>query len=111
MRTTTTLEAVWDNIPNKTRNKNFLKPLCGLPLSPYFSALKIRWLIDNISCVKQAVDAKKCAFGTIDTWLIWVSTKIKIKYFKCYHQIPLVLRILQKVNYTLRMCQMHLVQC
>lgn len=75
MRTTTTLEDVLDNIPNKTRNKNYLKPLCGLPLSPYFSALKIRWLIDNISRVKQAVDAKKCAFGTIDTWLIWNLTK------------------------------------
>lgn len=75
MRTTTTLENILDNVPNKTRNKNYLKPLCGLPMSPYFSALKIRWLIDNISRVKQAVDAKKCAFGTIDTWLIWNLTK------------------------------------
>ncbi|KMQ95878.1 glycerol kinase [Lasius niger] len=75
MRTTTTLEDVLDNIPNKTRNKNYLKPLCGLPMSPYFSALKIRWLIDNIPRVKQAVDAKRCAFGTIDTWLIWNLTK------------------------------------
>lgn len=73
MRTTTTLEDVLDNIPNKTRNKNYLKPLCGLPMSPYFSALKIRWLIDNIPRVKQAVDAQKCAFGTVDTWLIWVN--------------------------------------
>lgn len=73
MRTTTTLEDVLDSIPNKTRNKNYLKPLCGLPMSPYFSALKIRWLIDNIPRVKQAVDVQKCAFGTVDTWLIWVN--------------------------------------
>ncbi|XP_046821280.1 glycerol kinase-like [Vespa velutina] len=75
MRTTTTMEDVLDSIPNKTRNKHYLKPLCGLPMSPYFSALKIRWLIDNISRVKQAVEAKKCAFGTVDTWLIWNLTK------------------------------------
>ncbi|XP_053988406.1 glycerol kinase [Hylaeus volcanicus] len=75
MRTTTTLEDILDSIPNKTRNQNYLKPLCGLPMSPYFSALKIRWLIDNIPRVKQAVDAEKCAFGTIDTWLIWNLTK------------------------------------
>ncbi|XP_035725594.1 glycerol kinase-like [Vespa mandarinia] len=75
MRTTTTMENVLDSIPNKTRNKHYLKPLCGLPMSPYFSALKIRWLIDNISRVKQAVEAKKCAFGTVDTWLIWNLTK------------------------------------
>ncbi|EZA47848.1 hypothetical protein DMN91_011867 [Ooceraea biroi] len=75
MRTTTTMENVLDNIPNKTRNKNYLKPLCGLPMSPYFSALKIRWLIDNVPRVKQAVDAERCAFGTVDTWLIWNLTK------------------------------------
>ncbi|XP_076232760.1 glycerol kinase 1 [Calliopsis andreniformis] len=75
MRTTTTLEDILDNVPNKTRNKNYLKPLCGLPMSPYFSALKIRWLIDNIPRVKQAVDAERCAFGTVDTWLIWNLTK------------------------------------
>ncbi|KAH0949528.1 hypothetical protein HN011_011906 [Eciton burchellii] len=71
MRATSTLENILDNIPNKTRNKNYLKPLCGLPLSPYFSALKIRWLIDNIPRIKQAIDAETCLFGTIDTWLIW----------------------------------------
>lgn len=73
MRTTTTMEDVLETIPNKTRNKNYLKPLCGLPMSPYFSALKIRWLIDNVPKVKQAVEAGTCAFGTIDTWLIYVS--------------------------------------
>lgn len=72
MRTTTTMDMVLDNVPNKSRNKNYLKPLCGLPLSPYFSALKIRWLMDNVPKVKQAVEAKRCAFGTIDTWLIYV---------------------------------------
>ena len=73
MRTTTTLEDILETIPNKTRNKNYLKPLCGLPMSPYFSALKIRWLIDNVPKVKQAVEAENCAFGTVDTWIIWVS--------------------------------------
>lgn len=78
MRTTTTMEDVLDNVPNRTRNKNYLKPLCGLPLSPYFSALKIRWLIDNVPRVKQAVEAGRCAFGTVDTWLIWNFTQGKL---------------------------------
>ena len=81
MRTTTTLEDILDSVPNKTRNKNYLKPLCGLPMSPYFSALKIRWLIDNIPRVKHAVDEERCAFGTIDTWLIWACSFI---YFYLY---------------------------
>lgn len=62
-----------DKMLSKVRDKNaeYLKPLCGLPLSTYFSACKMRWLLDNIPEVKKAVDDKKCYFGTVDTWLIW----------------------------------------
>jgi glycerol kinase len=73
-RTSSTVEQLLDKVPNKTRNKNYLKPLCGLPLSPYFSALKLRWLIDNIAKVQAAVKEERCLFGTIDTWLIWNMT-------------------------------------
>lgn len=57
---------------SKRNNLEFLKPICGLPISTYFSALKLRWLIDNIPEVKKAVIEKRCLFGNIDSWLIWV---------------------------------------
>jgi glycerol kinase len=41
-----------------------LRERTGLVLDPYFSATKIRWLLDRF-------DAKNLAFGTVDTWLIW----------------------------------------
>ncbi|KAI8020108.1 Glycerol kinase [Camellia lanceoleosa] len=44
---------------------------CGLPISTYFSALKLLWLLDNVKAVKEAVAKKDALFGTIDTWLIW----------------------------------------
>lgn len=53
-------------------SKNHLKPLCGLPVSPYFSALKIRWLKQNVQNVKKAMRDKRCKVGTLDTWIIWV---------------------------------------
>lgn len=59
------------SVPNKTRNKNYLKPLCGLPLSPYFSGVKIKWLQENIPEIKKSMAAGTCMFGTIDSWLIW----------------------------------------
>lgn len=71
MRTTSTIEKLLDTVPNKTRNKNYLKPLCGLPLSPYFSAVKLRWLIDNVESIKNAMKKGTCCFGTVDTWIIW----------------------------------------
>ncbi|KAJ8034395.1 Glycerol kinase [Holothuria leucospilota] len=69
MRTASTV----DNLINKTetKDKEHLKPLCGLPLSTYFSAVKLRWLIDNIESVKTAVDEGRCMFGNVDTWLLW----------------------------------------
>ncbi|XP_053989074.1 glycerol kinase-like [Hylaeus volcanicus] len=69
MRTT----LIVDNILKKIRNqnKNYLKPLCGLPISPYFSALKLKWLLENVPRVREALDHDRCMFGTIDSWLIW----------------------------------------
>ena len=48
----------------------------------------MRWLIDHVPEVKKAVDEGRCMFGTVDTWLIWVSVGPKtddIFYFKFYH--------------------------
>ncbi|XP_044497358.1 glycerol kinase-like [Mangifera indica] len=44
---------------------------CGLPISTYFSAMKLIWLMENIDPVKQAIKSGDAMFGTIDTWLIW----------------------------------------
>lgn len=70
-RTASTLDQLLDTIPNRSRNKNYLKPLCGLPLSTYFSALKLKWLHDNVPAVRKAMSEKRCLFGTVDSWLIW----------------------------------------
>ncbi|XP_017875008.1 glycerol kinase-like isoform X1 [Ceratina calcarata] len=69
MRTTATVDEILKKIRNK--NKDYLKPLCGLPISPYFSALKLKWLLENVPRVREALDKKRCMFGTIDSWLIW----------------------------------------
>lgn len=66
-------------------NKDFLKKHCGLPISTYFSALKLRWLIDNIPEVRDAIAENRCLFGTVDTWLIWV------RYYLELFQTPFLL--------------------
>ncbi|KAK1364018.1 Glycerol kinase [Heracleum sosnowskyi] len=44
---------------------------CGLPISTYFSALKVLWFFENVEKVKEAVENGDALFGTIDSWLIW----------------------------------------
>ncbi|HYZ24089.1 MAG TPA: glycerol kinase GlpK, partial [Rhodopila sp.] len=43
----------------------------GLPLASYFSALKLRWLLDHIDGATARAASGDLAFGTIDTWLLW----------------------------------------
>lgn len=52
-------------------NRDAFRESTGLPLSTYFSAVKIRWLIDNVPAVAEAVKAKTCKFGTVDSWLLY----------------------------------------
>ncbi|CAG9572900.1 unnamed protein product [Danaus chrysippus] len=69
IRTDTTVDAILAKVPD--RNKNYLKNICGLPISPYFSALKMRWLKDNVKTVRRASRDKRLLFGTVDSWIIW----------------------------------------
>jgi glycerol kinase len=43
----------------------------GLLLDPYFSATKIRWLLDNVSGLRARAERGEIAFGTVDSWLIY----------------------------------------
>lgn len=47
----------------------------GLTPSAYFSASKIRWILDNVSGARARAEAGALAFGTIDTWLVWELTR------------------------------------
>ncbi len=59
-------------------DKNVLRAACGLPISTYFSALKLRWLLDNVEAVKQAADEERLCFGTVDSWLLWNLCKVHV---------------------------------
>jgi glycerol kinase len=43
----------------------------GLPLSTYFSALKIRWILENVRDARQLAEAGELLCGTVDTYLLW----------------------------------------
>lgn len=47
----------------------------GLLLDPYFSATKIRWILEHVEGAYEKAWRGKLAFGTIDTWLIWKMTQ------------------------------------
>ena len=70
-RTQDTVQTLLNRLPRDQNSKNYLQPLCGLPISTYFSALKLRWLLDHVPAVSEALAEDRLLFGTVDTWLIW----------------------------------------
>jgi len=46
----------------------------GLPLATYFSGLKVRWLLQNVSGLRERAEAGEILFGNIDTFLVWKLT-------------------------------------
>ena len=43
----------------------------GLLIDPYFSASKLRWLLDHVPDARARAEAGELAFGTVDSWLLW----------------------------------------
>jgi glycerol kinase len=69
---------VWQDIRTKNdleklseSQKLRIQFLSGLPASPYFSASKMKWLIENSLAVRDAEADGSLVFGTMDTWLLW----------------------------------------
>ena len=47
----------------------------GLIIDAYFSATKIKWILENVAGARELADEGKLLFGTVETWLIWKLTK------------------------------------
>ena len=47
----------------------------GLVVDAYFSATKIKWILDNVKGIRERAERGELCFGTVDTWLIWKLTR------------------------------------
>ena len=63
-------------LKNKKYENDFRKKT-GLFIDPYFSATKVRWILDNVKESKKLLKSNNLLFGTVDTFLIWKLTKGK----------------------------------
>jgi glycerol kinase len=50
----------------------------GLIIDAYFSATKVRWILDNVTGAREKANKGTLAFGTVDSWLVWNLTKGKL---------------------------------
>ncbi len=72
-----------ENFCETLREKNLTKLIqskTGLIIDPYFSATKIKWIIENIEEAKNVMNENNLLVGTIDSWLIWNFTNGECHY-------------------------------
>jgi glycerol kinase len=50
----------------------------GLVIDAYFSATKLKWILENVAGAREKAEQGKLCFGTIDTWLVWKFTRGKM---------------------------------
>ncbi len=62
----------------KDNKSSFIQQKTGLIPDPYFSATKIKWILDNVPEARQKAENGELLAGTIDTWLVWKLTGGKI---------------------------------
>ena len=58
--------------------EDYVRHNTGLVIDSYFSATKVKWILDNVPGARQKADRGELAFGTVDTWLIWNMTGGKV---------------------------------
>lgn len=66
-----------DSLKEKGLTEKF-RQKTGLVIDAYFSATKIKWILDNIPGARNRAESGDLLFGTVETWLIWKLTKGKV---------------------------------
>ena len=56
-------------------HEKLIQQKTGLVIDAYFSASKIKWILDNVEGAREKANKGELCFGTIDTWLLWNLTK------------------------------------
>lgn len=57
---------------------DMIREKTGLVLDPYFSATKLKWILDHVQGARERAEKGELLFGTVDTWLIWKLTKGRV---------------------------------
>jgi len=70
--------AIVEELKTDTEFADYIKQNTGLLLDAYFSATKIKWILDNVKGARAKADNGELLFGTVDTWLVWKLTNGKV---------------------------------
>ena len=72
-----------EELKNDRDFAEYVKLNTGLLIDAYFSATKIKWILDNVEGAREKAERGQLLFGTVDTWLVWKLTDGKVHITDC----------------------------
>mmetsp|Transcript_51148 Transcript_51148/g.102199 ORF Transcript_51148/g.102199 Transcript_51148/m.102199 type:complete len:515 (-) Transcript_51148:322-1866(-) len=67
----TRTSSVCEQLSEAHGGRDAFKDKCGLPISTYFSGVKLKWILDNVEGVREKAEKGEALFGTVDSWLLY----------------------------------------
>ncbi|WP_434291101.1 glycerol kinase GlpK [Celeribacter sp. SCSIO 80788] len=77
----------------------------GLLLDPYFSATKLKWILDNVEGARDRAEAGALLFGTVDSWLVWKLTGGKVHATDATNAARTMLYDIRKGRWSTTICK------
>lgn len=71
-------EPIYNAIVKSDGFDKYIKENTGLLIDAYFSATKVKWILDNVEGAREKADRGDLLFGTVDTWLLWKLTNGRV---------------------------------
>ena len=84
---------------------DYVKDRTGLLIDAYFSATKIKWILDNVPGARERAEEGKLLFGTVDSWLIWKLTGGKVHVTDCTNASRTMLYDIRNLRWDETICK------
>ncbi len=83
-----------------------IKRKTGLVIDPYFSASKVKWILDNVDGARARAERGELAFGTVDSWLIWNLTGGRVHATDCSNASRTMLYNIVELRWDKELCEL-----
>lgn len=70
--------SICDSLKETDGFEDYVRQNTGLVIDAYFSATKIKWILDNVEGAREKAERGDLLFGTVDTWLLWNLTNREV---------------------------------
>ena len=84
---------------------DYVRRRTGLLIDAYFSATKIRWILDNVPGAREGAERGRLLFGTVDSWLIWKLTGGRVHVTDCTNASRTMLYDIENLRWDEEICR------